>query len=73
MLIKAIGLGVNTKFNPSFLSLHISRSVMTSDWALASVYGVSRASAAFQNPALFNLIIPASTVTHESAPPENSF
>lgn len=73
MLIKAMALGVNTKPNPNFLSRHISQPVLTSDSVhLAVVYGVSRASAAFQNTALFNLIICGSTVTRRSAQPENS-
>lgn len=72
MLIKAMGVEVNPKFNPSFLSLHISQPVLTSDSVhLALVYGVSRASAAFQNTALFNLIIHGNMVTHTSAQPEN--
>ena len=73
VLIKAMGLGVNTKFNPSFLSLHFSQTVLTSDSVhLALVSGVSRASVAFQNTALFNLIIDGSAVTCRPTQPENS-
>lgn len=73
VLIKAMVLGENTKFNPSFLSFHISQPVLTSESVhLALVYGVSRASAAFQNTALFNLIIYGSTVPRRSAQPENA-
>lgn len=73
VLIKAMGLGVKTKFNPSFLSLRFSQTVLTSDSVhLASVPGVLRASAAFQNTGLFNLIIDGSAVTCRSTQPENS-
>lgn len=71
--VKAMGLEVNTEFNSSFLSLHISQPVLTSDSGhLALVYGVLRACAAFQNKALLNLIIHGSRVTCRPAPPENS-
>lgn len=64
---------VNTKFNPGFLSPHISQPVLTSDSVyLALVYGVSRASAAFQNMASFNLIDGGGRVTRRSAEPEHS-
>lgn len=66
-------LRVNTKFNPGFLSPHISQPVLTSDSVyLALVYGVSRASAAFQNMASFNLIDGGGRVTRRSAEPEHS-
>lgn len=65
--------GENTNFSPSIPSFHISLPVLISDSVhLALVYGVSRASAAFQNKALFNLIIYGSIVPRRSAQPENA-